>query len=160
MALTNMKRSKLLLAAVLLPFLVPATNASAQLSVTVFTDKQNYGPGELITVSGQVLDEDLQGVAFTTVSIQVNDPNGNPIHITSVISSMDGSFTDQFTVPAGSTNGGYTVFATASKSGYTDATNQTAYAVIPEFPVSNILWVVLASLLTAVLLTRRKIKRS
>jgi hypothetical protein len=155
-----MKGSKLyislLLVMIFLPFLIGSSNAVGQLTVTVSTDKQNYGPGELITITGKVFDENLQSVAFASVSIQVNDPNGNPIHITSIVSTTDGSFEDQFTVPEGSTNGGYTVFATASKPGYTDASNQTAYAVIPEFPISDMLWLMVLPILLAVLLVRRK----
>ena len=149
----------LLLVLILLPFLTSPSNAVGQLTLTVSVDKQNYGPGELITISGKVLDENLQSVAFASVSIQVNDPNGNPIHITSIVSTTNGSFEDQFTIPQGSTNGGYTVFATASKPGYTDASNQTAYTVIPEFSSSDVLWVMFIPLLLALFLVRRKTAR-
>jgi len=124
--------------------------------VTVTTDKQSYGPGELITINGQVLDDFGQGVAFASVSVQVNDPNGNPIHITSILSNIDGTFTDQFTVHAGSVDGGYTVFTTASKPGYMEANNQTAYMVIPEFSISDILWLTLVPILLATLLGGRR----
>lgn len=132
------------------------SNAAGQLSVTVSTDKQSYGPGELITIDGMVRDETSQAVAFVTVSIQVNDPSGNPIHITSVLSGVDGSFSDQFTVPAGSVDGGYTVFTTATKPGYTEASNQTAYTVIPEFPVSNMLGLILPALFATMIVVKRK----
>jgi len=69
-----------------------SSNAAGQLSVIVSTDKQSYGPGELITIDGMVKDETNQAVAFASVSIQVNDPGGNPIHLTSVLSGVDGYF--------------------------------------------------------------------
>jgi len=133
-----------------------SSNAAGQLSVIVSTDKQSYGPGELITIDGMVKDETNQAVAFASVSIQVNDPGGNPIHLTSVLSGVDGYFSDQFTVPAGSVDGGYTVFTTATKPGYTEARNQTAYTVVPEFPVSNMLWLILPALLATLIVMRRK----
>jgi len=155
-----MKRPRLLvtllLALSLQLFLLGSSNAVGQLTVTVTTDKQSYGPGELITINGQVLDDFSQGVAFASVSVQVNDPNGNPIHITSIFSNIDGTFTDQFTVPAGSVDGGYTVFTTASKPGYMEDSNQTAYTVIPEFPISDMLWLMLIPILLATLLARRR----
>ena len=136
--------------------LLGPSQAASQLFVTVSTDKQSYGPGELITISGKVLDNSQQGVAFASVSIQVNDPNQNPIHIASTISAADGSFTDQFTVPVGSADGGYVAFATASKPGYTDASNQAAYTVIPEFPAQSTLWLISIPLLLVALLMRRR----
>jgi hypothetical protein len=136
--------------------LLSASYAGGLLSVNVSTDKQSYGLGEVITITGKISDETTQGVAFASVSIQVNDPNGNPIHLTSVLSGVDGSFGDQFTVPASSADGDYTVFASASKPGYVDASNQTAYAVIPEFPSMTVLWLIPFSVLLAMLLTRRQ----
>jgi len=144
----------MLLATVLLPFAVKPANAAGQLTVAVSTDKQSYETGQLITITGQVLDTNLQGVALATVSIQVNDPNGKTIHIASIISSADGSFTDQFTV--GSSNGSYTVFVSASKTGYTDASAQLVYAVVPEFSASYMAWLVILPIFLAFLVTRKR----
>ena len=146
----------LLMAMIFLSFAMKPTNAAGQLTVTLSTDKQSYEAGQLITINGQVLDTNLQGVALATVSIQVNDPNGKPIHLASIISSIDGSFTDQFTIPASSFNGSYTVFATASKTGYTDSSNQIVYAVVPEFSTSDMAWLVLLPIFLAILVTRRR----
>ncbi len=136
--------------------LLGASYADGMMSVNVSTDKQSYGPGEVISITGRVSDETAQGVAFASVSIQVNDPKGNPVHLTSILSGADGSFSDEFTIPAGSGNGGYTVFATASKPGYTDANSQTAYAVIPEFQSTAIPWLIPFSILFVMLLIRRE----
>jgi len=154
-----MKRSMLcimLLAVVLLPFAAKPTNAAGQLTVTLSTDKQIYEAGQLITITGQVLDTNLQAVALASLSIQVNDPNAKTIHIASIISSVDGSFTDQFTIPVGSSNGSYTVFATASKTGYTDANSQIVYAVVPEFSTSDMAWLIILPIFLAILVTRRR----
>ena len=141
---------------ILLPFLVTPSNAAGTLFVSVSADKQSYGPGEMITINGRVSDESQQGVAFADVSIQVNDPNGNPIHMSSKFSGANGTFTDQFTVSSASIDGGYTIFATASKPGYSDASSQTAYTVIPEFPIVNTIWLILLPILLATLLTRKR----
>ncbi len=146
----------LLLVMILLPFPMKPTNAAGQLTLTVSTDKQSYEAGQLMTITGQVLDTNLQGVALATVSIQVNDPNGKPIHLASIISSADGSFTDQFAVPVGSSNGSYTVFVTASKAGYTDSSNQIVYAVVPEFSISDMAWLILLPIFLAILVTRKR----
>ena len=154
-----MKRSMLcivLLAVVLLPFATKPANGAGQLTVTLSTDKQSYEAGQLITITGQVLDANLQAVALASLSVQVNDPDSKTIHIASIISSVDGSFTDQFTIPVGSSNGSYTVFATASKTGYTDASTQIAYAVVPEFSTSYMAWLVFLPILLAILVTRKR----
>ena len=146
----------LMLTAVLFLTYLEPLNAGGQLSVTVSTDRQTYGLEETVTITGNVSDGNLQGVPFASVSIQVVSPSGDPMHIASVITSADGTYTDQFTVPAGSTDGGYVIYVTASKPGYSDASSQTAYTVIPEFPISGSLWLMLLSILFVALFARRK----
>lgn len=138
---------------VLLPV---ALKADGQLAVTVSTDKQTYEHGELITVFGTVLDENMQGIALASVSIQVNDPNGTPIHITAILSGNDGSFVDQFSAPTGTLDGGYTAFVIASKPGYTDVNAQTSYTVVPEFSVSSMMWLIVLLFLAALVLRKRR----
>jgi hypothetical protein len=152
-----MKRSRLflvLLALIFMPVFVSRSNAAGQLSVTVFTNSQSYEPGQLISISGQVLDETLKGVQSASVSIQVNDPNGNPIHVALVTSSANGSYTDQFIAPSNPVNGGYTLYVTASKAGYTDGKSQAACIITPEFPISDMPWLTLSIVL--VVLAGRK----
>jgi len=147
----------LLLAVLLMSIVVERSNTSEQLTVTVFTDKQAYGPSELVTITGQVLDGSMQGVSLASVSIQANDPLGNPIHVALVISEADGGYSDQFTTPSGPVNGAYSVYVTATKPGYGTASGQIVCTIIPEFPAANLLWIIL--LLTLVLsltLGRRK----
>lgn len=154
-----MKRSRvflLLFVMIVTPLFVGRSNAAGQLSVTVFTDYQSYGPGQLVSISGQVLDESLKGVQFASVSIQANDPNGNPIHVAWVVSSADGSYTDQFTAPSNPVNGGYNVYVTASKPGYTDGSSQVACTITPEFPTSDVPWLMLLPTILVVLFARRR----
>jgi len=131
-----MKRSTLyallFLGIVLLPFLIERSNAAGQLYVTVYTDKETYGPGELVSIQGQVSDGSSISVPSASVSIQANDPDGKPVHVALLLSSADGSYRDQFTAPPNSVNGGYTIYVTASKPGYTDAYSQAACTITPE----------------------------
>ena len=139
----------LLLAVLLASIFVEPSNTLEQLTVTIFTDKQTYGPGELATITGQVLDENMQGVPLASVSIQANDPSGNPIHVALVISTTDGGYSDQFTTPTGPVNGVYSVYVTATKPGYGTASGQVVCTIIPEFPEAQLPWIML--LLTLVL---------
>jgi len=129
------------------------------LSVTVFIN-QSYDPGDVILISGQVLDENLKGVQSASVSIQANDPNGNPIHVGLVLSSADGTYTDQFTAPSSPVNGGYTVYVTASKPGYTDGNSQAACIITPEFPISDVPWLAVLPIALLVLARRKQHKRT
>jgi protocatechuate 3,4-dioxygenase beta subunit len=129
------------------------------LSVTVFIN-QSYDPGQPILISGQVLDENLKGVQSASVSIQANDPNGNPIHVGLVLSSADGNYTDQFTTPSNPINGGYTVYVTASKPGYTDGNSQAACIITPEFPISDVPWLAVFPIALLVLVSRKQHKHT
>jgi hypothetical protein len=159
-----MKRSTLyallLLGIVLLPFLIGRSSAAGQLHVTVLTDKETYGPGELISIQGQVFDESSTSVPFASVSIQANDPDGKPVHVAILLSSADGSYSDQFAAPPNSVNGGYTIYVTASKPGYTDAYSQAACIITPEFLASHMPWLALFLIVLALLLARRRRKSS
>ena len=146
----------LLLATILVGFFADRSNAAAQLHVTVATDNQTYGPGQLVSVHGQVLDENLKGVAFAGVSIQANDPSGKPIHAALVFSSADGNYADEFTAPSSAVNGGYTIYVTASKPGYVDANGQATCTITPEFPISHTPWLILLPAVLVVLFAKRR----
>jgi len=154
-----MKRSTLytllLLGIVLLPLLLERTNAAGQLSITVHTDKATYAPGELVIIQGQVSDDSSMSVAFADVSVQANDPQGKPVHMVLLLSSADGSFADQFTVPPDSVSGGYTIYVTASKPGYADGYGQAACVVVPELTRSHTPLLALLLLAVALLSTKR-----
>jgi hypothetical protein len=141
---------------ILTSFFIGRSNAAAQLYVTVFTDNQSYDAGQLVSISGQVVDENLEGVQSASVSIQANDPSGNPIHVAWVLSSANGSYTDQFTTSSNPVNGGYTIYVTASKPGYTDGNSQAVCTITPEFPISHAPWLMLLPTILVLLLARRR----
>jgi len=152
-----MRRSRpllLFLATTLLLLSTGFSNAASQLHVTVSTDKQSYGPTEIVSVTGRVFDNSQTGVPFASVSIQANDPSGDPIHVAFVLSSADGTYTDQFTTPSSPANGGYTVYVTVSKPGYADASAQATCIVTPEFPMSHVPWLMLIPTVVFLLLSR------
>lgn len=145
----------LFLGIVLLPFLIERASAAGELYVTVFTDKGTYDPGELVSIQGQVSDGSSISVPFASVSVQANDPQGKPVHMALLLSSADGSYTDQFTVPPDSATGGYTIYVTASKPGYADAYSQAACVVVPELTPPHTPWLALLLVAIALLSTKR-----
>ena len=147
----------LILAAVV-PFTVDYAYGANQLSVTVSTDKPSYDPGDAVLITGSVLDQSLNGVDLASVSIQVNDPSGNAIHVGWILSTTDGYYEDQFIAQDNSMNGGYSIYVTASKPGYVDATAQAGCIIAPEFQASHVQWLMLlpALLLLVLLVEKRK----
>lgn len=145
-----------LVLAVVVPFTVDYSYGANQLSVTVSTDKQSYDPGETVLITGRVLDSSLNGVTRASVSIQVNDPTGNAIHVDWILSTTDGHYEDQFIAQDNSMNGGYNIYVTASKSGYVDAAAQAGCIITPEFQVSHVQWLMLLPAILLVLLTEKR----
>jgi hypothetical protein len=149
----------LVLAAVL-PFTTDYAYGANQLSVSVSTDKPSYDPGDAVLISGSVLDQSLNGVDLASVSIQVNDPNGNAIHVGWILSTTDGYYEDQFIAQDNSMNGGYSIYVTASKPGYEDATAQAGCIITPEFQESHVQWSMLLPTLLLVFLVGKRERSS
>lgn len=84
-----------------------------QLMVSIFTNSMSYNPGESVTLYGYVKDTAGTPVPYATVSIQVNDPIGSPLHIMYVNSYTDGGYSDTFNLPMSAGNGMYTAYVTA-----------------------------------------------
>lgn len=145
-----------LILATVIPFTVDYSYGANQLSVTVSTDKPSYDPGETVLITGRVLDQSLNGVTLASVSIQVNDPSGNAIHVGWILSMTDGYYEDQFIAQDDSMNGGYSIYVTASKPGYVDSTAQAGCIITPEFQVSHVQWLMLLPVLLLVLAEKRK----
>jgi hypothetical protein len=137
-------------------FTVDYSYGANKLSVTLSTDKQSYDPGEVVMITGRVLDQSMKGVALASVSIQVNDPSGKAIHVGWILSTTDGYYEDQFIAQNNSMNGGYSIYVTASKPGYVDATAQAGCIITSEFQVSHVQWLMLLSLLFLVLLAEKR----
>jgi hypothetical protein len=155
-----MKRRNLcllfLVLAAVVPFTVDYAYGANQLSVTVSTDKPSYDPGDAVLITGKVLDQSLNGVDLASVSIQVNDPSGNAIHVGWILSTTDGYYEDQFIPQDNSMNGGYSIYVTASKPGYVDATAQAGCIITPEFQASHVEWLMLFPFLLLVLLAEKR----
>jgi hypothetical protein len=146
----------LVLAAVV-PLTVDHSYGANQLSVTVSTDKPTYDPGQAVLITGRVLDQSMNGVTLASVSIQVNDPSGNAIHVGWILSTADGDYEDQFIAQNNSMNGGYSIYVTASKPGYVDATARAGCIIAPEFQASHVqLLMLLPALLLVLLAEKRK----
>ncbi len=115
------------LAAVMLLF--SAAFAQADMSITVSMSSDTYDPGETVTISGAVGDVSGIPVPGAMVSIQVNDPIDQPIHINMVYSASDGSYTDSFVLRNDSLTGDYRVFVVASKLGLGNCSAQISFSV-------------------------------
>lgn len=63
---------------VLIIVIVPQVFSQTSLTVTVATDKPRYVPGEIVTIFGNVTDNEGDLVAGAAVSIEVNEP---PIYV-------------------------------------------------------------------------------
>jgi uncharacterized protein YfaS (alpha-2-macroglobulin family) len=126
----------------------------------VSTDKPSYDPGDAVLISGSVLDQSLNGVDLASVSIQVNDPSGNAIHINWILSTTDGNYEDQFIAQDSSMNGGYSIYVTASKPGYGDATAQASCVITPEFQAPHLQWLMLLPVFLSVFLVGKRERSS
>ena len=115
----------------ILSLLILASPVVAQnpLSVSVTTDKPQYSPGENVVISGKVLDNQNNAVMGATVSIQVNDPQNNPVEVRLVYSDQSGAYSDPFVLSTNAVQGQYTVFASATKSGLSSAQAETRFSV-------------------------------
>jgi hypothetical protein len=138
------------------PFMVDYAYGANQLSVSVSTDKPSYDPGDAVLISGSVLDQSLNGVDLASVSIQVNDPSGNAIHVGWILSTTGGYYEDEFIAQDNSMNGGYSIYVTASKPGFVDATAQAGCIITPEFQASHVQWLMLLPALLLVLLVGKQ----
>ena len=113
--------------------LIPAVFSQNILVLTTSTDKAQYAPGETVTITGKVSDNQSNPIAGATVSIQVNDP---PIHVQLVVSDQTGSYSDQFVLPDTSPPGAYTIYISAGKSGYTTAQQNLEFTVSSQTTTS------------------------
>ncbi len=127
----------LFILAILVTFFWPMPSlAVAQLGATVNTTASSYDGGDVVTIYGKVTDDAGNVVDGAQVSIQVTNPSGAPVHITFVFTSLGGIYQDQFGLQSPSPNGYYTVYATASKSGYSSFSASTFF-VVPKITLAN-----------------------
>lgn len=109
--------------------LIPPVLSQTALSVTASTNKTQYSTGETVSISGAVHDSQSTALSGVTVSIQVNGPGNKLVHVQLVYSDQSGGYSDSFLLPAASDAGQYTVFISATKSGYNNGQVQTQFSV-------------------------------
>ena len=107
----------------------PVISQTTTLSVTVSTNKTQYSPAETVSISGLVHDNQNNTVFGAGVSILVNGTGNNPIYVQLVYTDQSGAYSDSFILAANSVAGQYTVYVSASKSGYTNGQIQTQFSV-------------------------------
>jgi hypothetical protein len=106
---------------------------TSQSSVNITTDRPQYAVGSTVLISGNVLDGQGSPVDGASVSIQVNDPQNTPIHVNLVYTDQTGGYSDRFSLSLATSQGGYTIFASASKIGLNGTGSaQTQFIVISQ----------------------------
>lgn len=117
---------------------VPVTTTTAQttsvtttgkLKVSVTTDQESYLAGEDVAISGYVRLGSGASAAGASLSLSVLEPGGDEVHAAVLQTNDDGRFGENFTLPSTAANGTYTVYATASMSGYKDAFATVTFTV-------------------------------
>jgi len=119
----------LLLLTLLSLTILPSAIGQTPLSVTVSTNQTQYSPAQNVLISGMVRDNLNNPVLGAGVSIQVNGPSSKLVHVLLVYTNSAGSYSDSFILPADSVAGQYTVYVSASKSGYANGQNQSQFTV-------------------------------
>jgi len=123
----SLKLTLLLLLTILT--LVPAAFSQSTLSITVNANKGQYSVGESVLISGNVHDAQGNPVFGAGVSIQVNDPGQSFVHVQLLLTDQSGAYSDQFTLLINADQGQYTIYVTASQSGYSNGQSQAQFSV-------------------------------
>lgn len=118
----------------MLPLVIPSSMAQQDQSITITTPKNNYGPGDTVTVTGSV----SGGTPGQLVAIQVKDPKGNLILIRTVQTDQNGNFALTFKVPETASAGNFNITASSRVNGYVVTQSTAIAAAVPEFPVSGL----------------------
>jgi hypothetical protein len=122
--------------ALMLPVL---TMGQGSLSITVTTDKQDYGLGQIVTLTIQVQQSGAP-VAHTSVYYELRDSQ-NQVRANGLITTDDtGRFTKQITIGNDFPLGAYAVYARVTVGDQT-ASATTAFQTIPEFSSNVVLMI-------------------
>lgn len=106
---------------------------NGELSISARVTKETYDAGELVRIDGSVTDEAGNPVANALISIQVDDPSGDILHLGAAFSNGEGAFSHEFRIPYDAEAGTYAIHLTASKQGYSDSSTQISCLVVAEF---------------------------
>jgi len=101
------------------------------LSMTITTDQSQYGPSSTVNVQGQVTDTAGNAVADAIIVLQIDNPTGTEVffNTNSILTDSAGSFQAQLALGSSTPTGTYTIFASASKTGYSSITTRTTFVV-------------------------------
>jgi len=100
------------------------------LSITVNTDQSQYQPNSVVFVTGQVTDSTGNAISDATVALQIDGPTGTELFYTNDLQTDSaGTFQTQVALGFATPSGSYTVFASASKPGYSFVTSRTTFVV-------------------------------
>ena len=106
------------------------TTLGSTLSMTINTDKSRYQPNSIANIQGQVTDAAGDAVADATITLQVDAPTGvQLLYTNSLQTDSAGTFQTQVALEPTAPTGTYTVFASASKLGYSSITTSTTFVV-------------------------------
>ena len=133
---------------------IQIVQAQEQLAVTFNVSND----GEYTHVTGTVVDANQEPVEWAEVSIQVDDPSGETIHLELKYTDQNGEFTDSFKTPE-EVNGECTIYVSARKTGYENGYAQAAFTAVPEFSVTFIV-AIAAILLTLLMLKKGHVNKT
>jgi len=102
---------------------------TGKLKVSVTTDQESYVAGEDVEISGYVRLGSGVSAVGASVSLSVLEPDGDEVDAAVLQTNNAGRFAENFTLPSTAANGTYTVYATASMSGYKDAFATVTFTV-------------------------------
>jgi uncharacterized protein YfaS (alpha-2-macroglobulin family) len=98
--------------------------------MTVSTDQTQYQPNSTVTIRGLVTDGTGNAVGQAKVSVQVDGPRGAQLlYLNNLATDPAGAFQTQLNLVSTIPTGTYTVFASATKSGYSSTTTRTTFVV-------------------------------
>jgi len=89
--------------------------------ITVETNKETYGPGDIVNLSGVV----EGGVAGDFVAIEVKSPSGETILIRTVELGTGGTYNLEFKIPSSGETGNYQIISNAKVGGETITETKT-----------------------------------
>ena len=107
----------------------PKVHPIQSFTINISPDKPTYSQGEIVYLTGSIIDSGKTQPTNGTISIQVLNPNGSTIHIASKTANSFGDFSDNFTLTDEATSGTYTVFVTLSLLGYQDSYHHATFTV-------------------------------
>ena len=106
------------------------TSVGNALALTLYTNARQYTTNDTVIVQGRVTDAGGNAVENSVVAVQVDAATGSEVYSQQNLSTdLAGIYQFSFKLPASATAGTYTVFASASKDGYANATTHTTFIV-------------------------------